>query len=95
MDGHELRVHSVPGLATRTDENGGFVVDNLPSDSQRFRLLVPTVPAGFTHRKTIIAPGAEQVIVEVVPAATIRGRVVNGNNRLGQDKIHSDRRRQG
>jgi hypothetical protein len=75
-----VQAFNLPGIATTTDEQGAFALDHV-ARSLEPRLIVTTLPAGFTHWLASAHPG-QQVEIRVARACTVSGTVVDG--RTGQ-----------
>lgn len=83
LGGHVLRVFHLPGVTTVTDERGAFSLDHLPARLERAFLLVTSLPEHLTHRQAAITAGRTGIVVDIVPASVVRGRVVSGNSERG------------
>lgn len=75
--GHRLLVHSVPGVQAETIEGGVFLVDHLPPPPKQVRLLISTVPEGFTHKNTLVRAGATDVVIAISKEAFVEGQVLD------------------
>jgi hypothetical protein len=78
----ELRIHHLPGVTARTQEDGTFSVHHLPPAPRFAHVLVPGLPSGWTYRRTALRSGDTRDVL-LQPAQQLRGRVVNGHTNGG------------
>ncbi len=67
---------NVPGVATTTDADGRFAIDHLPGRPFEPRLIVTSLPAGYTHRVAKARAGMRDLEITVSRANTVSGVVV-------------------
>jgi hypothetical protein len=77
-----LRIFHLPGVVARTEPDGSFAIPHLPAPPRFAYLLIPDLPPAWTYRRTALQAGTEREVV-LMPARTLRGRVVNGHDGRG------------
>jgi hypothetical protein len=75
-----LVARALPGVDAPLGADGSFSLDLLPPGVQP-KLLVYGLPARYTHRETRGVAGEEQLRIEILPATTISGWVLDRNTR--------------
>lgn len=78
-------VRSLPGVVAAVAEDGTFELDGVPSKKVA-RLLVDGLPRGWTYHRAMARPGDRDVVLEIVPSTTVRGRVVLGQSNQAQQR---------
>ncbi len=80
-----VSVLNLPGANTDVREGGSFVLHHLKA-GMRCRLLLQGLPDGLTHRLTRASAGI-RVTIEIVPAVSLRGRVISGETGRGLHNV--------
>jgi hypothetical protein len=65
----------VPGVETSVLEDGVFLMDHLPTDTD-VQLIIHGLPAGYTHRGVHVSAGDRDIAIQITPAVKLMGRVV-------------------
>lgn len=83
VDPKALRVlaKGLPGVEAAVGDDGAFALDHVAPNLEP-RLLVHGLPPSWTHAQVHAMPGDANVAIAVVPAARVRGRVVDRNTLL-------------
>jgi len=77
----ELRVHQLPGVSAKIDEDGSFTLHHLAKeDATIFRLLVANLPAGYTHPRVLARPGESDVTIPIRKTVTVTGNAVEAGD---------------
>ena len=64
--------------ATETDENGLFVLDHVPPNLEP-KLILVSLPSGYTHRGVSAHPG-QAVEIQVTESCQVSGTVIDERN---------------
>ena len=72
--------YQVLGVATRTDDEGRFILDHLPKNVTP-RLIVPSLPQGYTHRATKVRAGQQNVEIIVTKACSAIGSIIDARTK--------------
>lgn len=75
-----LVARALPGVDAPIGADGSFSLDMMPP-GVRPKLLVYGLPAHYTHREVRGAAGEEHLRIEILPATTISGWVLDRNTR--------------
>jgi hypothetical protein len=76
VQGLRVQADSVPGVETRTDADGSFELDHLPAPPAKTRLVLGSLPEGYTHQLTLVSPGTGDLVIRVFRSGAVEGRVV-------------------
>ena len=76
-----VSVFQHPGVSAAVLTDGRFIMHHL-AGGKNYRTLLQGLPPGFTHRVVYAQPG-QRCTIDVVPAVTLRGRVVSRRGTRG------------